>query len=268
MAVPFDHMAPTYDSAFTYSAIGQLQRRHVWGYLEKALTELHGLEILELNCGTGEDAVLFGDRGFNIIATDVSEEMLKVADTKIRQHALQHKINSQYLDLDSFDEASFPKKFDLIFSNFGGLNCISPRAFKKLLSRIPSILSPGGRFIAVVMARHCLWETLYFILKLQPRKAFRRWTKKMITADLNGHDLKIWYYKPGEIKKWAAPAFSTARILPVGFTVPPSYLENFFRRKQKTLLLLNAIEKRISRFKMLASFSDHYIIDLKLKSKK
>ncbi len=42
------------------------------------MVELKGLDILELNCGTGEDAVLFSEKGFNIVATDVSEEMLKV----------------------------------------------------------------------------------------------------------------------------------------------------------------------------------------------
>src|SRR5688572_23347635 len=133
MAAPFDHIAPTYDSAFTQSAIGQLQRKHVWNYLEKITPELGGLEILELNCGTGEDAMLFSEKGFNIVATDVSEEMLRVTQQKAHRYSLQNKITSHYLDLESFDETVFDKKFDLIFSNFGGLNCIHPDSFKILL---------------------------------------------------------------------------------------------------------------------------------------
>ena len=74
--VPNDHIASTYDASFTRTPIGQLQRKQVWTYLEKITLELKGLDILELNCGTGEDAVLFSEKGFYIVATDVSEEML------------------------------------------------------------------------------------------------------------------------------------------------------------------------------------------------
>ena len=142
MGVPFDHIASTYDSSFTRTPIGQLQRKQVWNYLEKITPQLKGLDILELNCGTGEDAVLFSEKGFNIVATDVSEEMLKVTQEKVQQYSMQHKISSHYLDLDSFDDSMFEKKFDLIFSNFGGLNCINPESLKKLFDKIPGILSP------------------------------------------------------------------------------------------------------------------------------
>src|SRR5688572_948004 len=117
MAVPFDHIAPTYDSVFTQSAIGQLQRKQVWQYVEKVVPGLKGFEMLELNCGTGEDAILFGEKGFNILATDISQEMLNITQKKIEQFSMQHRISSHYLDLESFNETLFDKKFDLIFSN-------------------------------------------------------------------------------------------------------------------------------------------------------
>jgi ubiquinone/menaquinone biosynthesis C-methylase UbiE len=126
MAVPFDHIASSYDSLFSQTAIGQLQRKRVWNYVETVIPELKGFEMLELNCGTGEDALLFGERGFNIVATDISEEMLKVTQKKAQQFSMQHRISSQYLDLESFNETLFDKKFDLVFSNFGGLNFINP----------------------------------------------------------------------------------------------------------------------------------------------
>src|ERR1044072_2051179 len=138
MAAPFDHIASAYDSVFTQSAIGQLQRKQVWNYIEKIMPQLNGLEMLELNCGTGEDAMMFSEKGFNIVATDVSEEMLKITQQKAQQYSMQNKISSHYLDLDRFDESLFDKKFDLIFSNFGGLNCINPESFKKLIEKIPS----------------------------------------------------------------------------------------------------------------------------------
>jgi ubiquinone/menaquinone biosynthesis C-methylase UbiE len=265
MGAPFDHIATNYDAVFTNSAIGQLQRGHVWRYVEKITPELQGFDMLELNCGTGEDAVLFSDRGFNIIATDISEEMLKVTQQKVRQYSMQHRISSQYLDLESFSGSSFNKKFDLIFSNFGGLNCINPESLQMLLSKIPLALNEGGRFIGVIMPKFCAWETLYFLSRFSAGKAFRRFTNREVVTDLNGVSMNTWYYSPGQIKAWAKRNFVHIASKPIGIALPPSYLEGYFSRHKRFLSGLNSLEKRLNSFSSLAGLSDHYLIDLKLR---
>lgn len=265
MAAPFDHIASTYDSDFTQSVIGQMQRKQVWEYLEGITPELAGLEILELNCGTGEDAVLFSERGFNILATDISAEMLKATQVKAEQHSMQHRISSHYLDLDNVDELVFNKKFDLIFSNFGGLNCIRPESFKRLLSKLPSLLLPGGRFIGVIMPRMCVWESMYFLLKFRFKQAFRRLSKEGVMADLQGATVKTWYYSPKQLAYWAEEFFEPVAIKPVGIALPPSYLEKFFFRRKRWLSFLNKIETKMNKLRFLSNFADHYIIDLRLK---
>lgn len=265
MAAPFDHIATTYDSMFTRTAIGQLQRKHVWKYLEKVLPSLEGLEMLELNCGTGEDAIMFSDRGFNIVATDVSVEMLKVTQQKAEKYSMQNRISSQYLDLESIGETLFDKKFDLIFSNFGGLNCISPDALQRLLEKIPSLLNPNGRFIAVIMPKFCLWESLYYFAKFKFGRMFRRCTSGEVIANLHGTTLRTWYYSPSQIRKWSCAAFKPVRTLPVGIALPPSYLDNYFVRRKKFLLRLHNLEKKINQHSIYSGMADHYIIDLQLK---
>jgi ubiquinone/menaquinone biosynthesis C-methylase UbiE len=265
MKAPFDHIAETYDSHFTNSSIGQFQRQVVWRYLEKVIPGLNGLEMLELNCGTGEDAVLFGSRGFNIVATDISREMLRVADKKAKQFSMQHRISSRYLDLESFDETFFEKKFDLVFSNFGGLNCVRPESIKRLLEKIPSILTPGGRLIAVIMPKFCLWENLYFAAKFRFSRAFQRNSNNEVIANLHGEELSIWHYSPDEIKKWSFDKFQCLNTQPVGITLPPSYLETFFTNKKRLLASLNSIERKVSGLSFLSGMSDHFLIDLKLR---
>ena len=85
--------------------------------------------MLELNNGGGDDALLFTERGFNIVATDISEEMLKITPKK-DQYSMSNYISSHYLDLDNINETLFNKKFDLVISNFGGINCINPWALR------------------------------------------------------------------------------------------------------------------------------------------
>ena len=58
--------------------------------------------ILELNAGTGEDAVYFAQQGHNVHATDISAGMQEVADQK-------NKRNSNWSDAVSFELCSFTK---------------------------------------------------------------------------------------------------------------------------------------------------------------
>ena len=55
LASPFDAMAAAYARSFTESAIGRYMRAAVWRWLDAAFQP--GDRVLELNCGTGEDAV-------------------------------------------------------------------------------------------------------------------------------------------------------------------------------------------------------------------
>jgi ubiquinone/menaquinone biosynthesis C-methylase UbiE len=265
MAVPFDHLALTLDSVFSRSAIGQLQRKHVWTYIESIIPQLQGLEMLELDAGTGEDALMFSDKGFNLIATDVSAETFKLTEQKAEKFSLRSKVTQQYLDLNTFNELLFDKKFDLIFSNFGGLNGINPETLQKLLDRIPSLLNPNGRFIAVVMPRFCLWETIYYSFKFQFRKAFRRWTSNEVLSDGYGAMSRMWYYKPSQIRNMVKDHFNVVRTKPVGLALPPLYLDSFFLRKKKLLIGLHKLEKRMNRNSFYSGCSDHFVIDLQLK---
>ena len=51
----FDSLAAKYDDLFTRSMIGRAQRGAVWDALIDTFEP--GSHILELNCGTGEDAL-------------------------------------------------------------------------------------------------------------------------------------------------------------------------------------------------------------------
>ena len=51
----FSSLAASYDDLFTRSTIGRAQRNVVWDVLLNAFEP--GTRILELNCGTGEDAL-------------------------------------------------------------------------------------------------------------------------------------------------------------------------------------------------------------------
>jgi ubiquinone/menaquinone biosynthesis C-methylase UbiE len=265
MAAPFDHIASSYGSIFSRSASSKLQRRHVWNYLEKVFPELYGLEMLELHSGSGEEALMFSDKGLNIIATDLSAEMQKVTQQKVEKYSWTNSISPQYLDLDNLDELLVNKKYDLIFSNFGGLNSINPETLKRLFQKIPLLLKPGGRFVSIIMPKFCLWESLYYVFQLRFKRAFRRWTDEEVVSNLHGTISRLWFYNPSQIKDWSKRNFQIIKTLPIGIVLPPTTLDSFFFRRKKLLINLHKLEKKINDISLYSGIADHYIIDLQLK---
>jgi len=264
MGLPFDHIASTDDSRLTRTAIGQLQRKRVWKYIESIMPQLRGYEMLELHSGNEEDALMFGGNDFDVVATDLGCETLKISNGRNVGYSLQNQISSHYIDLEAFDETLFGKKFDLVFSNFGGLNRINPESLRKLFTRLPSILNPGGRFIGVVMPKFCVWETLFFALRLQFTKAFGRFNSKEILSEPNTPKSKMWFYNPSQIKSWSKERFKLVSVRPIGLALPPFSLNNLFSYRKKLLFYLNSLEKKIGEVPQLSSMSDHFVIDLKL----
>jgi ubiquinone/menaquinone biosynthesis C-methylase UbiE len=257
----FDDYALSYDSDFTHSSVGMLQRKRVWNYLEKNISPESFPEVLELNCGTGEDALWFSKKGFNVTATDLSQEMIAVAKEKMRQS----NATVFQSDIQSIHQKTGTKKFNLIFSDFGGLNCLSPEELKEVSTKFSQLLSSGGRMIFVVMGRNCKWEQFYFKRKNDLENAFRRKSIKPVEAVIFEQKFSTWYYSPNEMKELFAKEFNVNKFKPIGIALPPSYMNNYFRKHPTRLKLLNATEKILGNFSSLSDKADHYIIDFTLK---
>jgi ubiquinone/menaquinone biosynthesis C-methylase UbiE len=266
MQQAFDTIAEEYDKSFTQSIIGKAQRKIVWSYLEKTLGNNKNLNILELNCGTGEDALWFAKKGHKVLASDISEKMIEITKEKLSNAGLLLTSRTTQIDLNKIDSSGIKEKFDFVFSNFGGMNCISLNEMEKLSSEIKKLLKPEGQFIMVVMPSFCLWETFYFLLKLNFRKAFRRLSKKGTIAKLNGTDLKTFYFSPAKIKEIFKEDFAVLSIKPIGFFIPPSYLDNFFSSKEKMFYTLQKLEQAVKDVSFLSSFSDHFLIHFIVRS--
>jgi len=255
MLSDFDVSAKNYDHAFTFSQIGRAQRSRVHQFLEKNILEAKSLSVLELNCGTGEDARFFSEKGHQIIATDISEEMIQAALSK----NIKGSVRFVQHDMTTITEDTFQKKFDLIFSNFGGLNCLPEEELKEMMQKIDKLLNPLGKIALVIMPKHCLWETFYFLMKGNWKKATRRNTKKSVMANVDGVEVSTWYYNPKDIVTLAKNQFRTLAIKPIGMTIPPSYLEPYFKDKKSFFRLLVRMESMFAA-RFWAKYADHYLV--------
>lgn len=121
-AAPFDHIAETYDEVFTDSPIGRAQREAVWRELDRIFRP--GQCILELNCGTGLDAVHLAGRGVEVLACDAAPHMVEVARRRLHTLGSELPVGLRVLTTEHIAELEGEGPFDGAFSNFGGLNCV------------------------------------------------------------------------------------------------------------------------------------------------
>lgn len=264
-AAAFDAVAADYDRDFTHSLVGAAQRRAVWDVLDACLPAPG--RVLELNCGTGEDALRLAHAGHHVLATDVSDAMLRMAAAKLERAGLKGRAQVRRLDLRALasgavSPAELGGPFDLVLSNFGGLNCLAPPALQALAAPLAACLAPGGRLVTVVMPRVCLWETAWGLLRLRPRLAMRRWRGGPVPAHLGEGlpTLPVWYYNPGELRRLLGEHLQAERVRPVGLAVPPSALEPLARRAPRALALAARLDRGWLAAGWAAPLADHALI--------
>jgi ubiquinone/menaquinone biosynthesis C-methylase UbiE len=254
----FDHIANQYDDDFSFTLIGKAQRNLVWDVLDRYYQSFDGVSILEVNCGTGVDALKFAKGGAHLLATDISPEMVNVTHKKIGEYP---KASTRVLDLNQIEEVE--EDIDLIFSNFGGLNCLNEQELRHFIIEGSKKLKSNGLFVLVIMPRNTVWESLYFSAKFSFGKAFRRMNKQGVQANVDGKNVHTYYYNPRFFDHFQQ--LETISVTPIGLHIPPSYLENRFKQKQVTIDRYYKKDKKKFDRQWLAKFADHYCIVLRKK---
>jgi ubiquinone/menaquinone biosynthesis C-methylase UbiE len=256
----FDNIARNYDERDNQNAILQWMRSVVHKVYLQNLPE--NAKVLELNSGTGIDAVFLADKGMTVYATDISPEMIKVLISNAKAEIAKGMIKAEAL---SFDEIGNINEtgFDAVVSNFGGLNCIND--FSRLSGDLAQKLKPGGKFIAVVMNKYCRWEVFYYMLRLDFKKAFRRFDESGIMAELNGNEVLAFYFSPKQFAGYFSQYFSTEKICALAYYTPPPYLIGIYNRLRPLVKLFMKVDEAVKCIFPFNRFGDHFIIVMKKK---
>lgn len=215
------------------------------------------MNILEINCGTGEDATWLAAQGHHVTATDASPEMIRVAQRKTYGN------NTAGLTFKTcaFDQLAqeFPSgQFDLIFSNFSGLNCLDAPALAALQETLFTLLKPNGKLVMVLFGKYCMTEKIYFLLKNDQANRQRRDAPAVVTL-ADGVSQVTCYYAAEEIGQLFTK-FRMLRKRAVGLFILPSYLERWMQRFSFLAPLIQVSEEIFSAWPVLADRGDHIFI--------
>jgi SAM-dependent methyltransferase len=246
-------MASDYDKRFTATVIGALMRKAVWARC--AVRFQPGDSVLEMNCGTGEDALWLAHRGVHVLATDVSPAMLEVARAKLSAMPAGPQIRFQ---LRAWEElaALEASPFDGVLSNFGGLNCVSD--LRTAASALATKLRPGAVAILCVMGPLVPWEWAWFFAQAHPAKGLRR----LRAAGSQWSGIKVHYPSISKTCEAFTPGFRMLRVSAVGALLPPPYTEKLLGRFPRILAGLDRAERRLESVWPLPWLADHYLLEL------
>jgi SAM-dependent methyltransferase len=135
------------------------ERNRVWSgrvnfRLAEVVSTLKPGHALDLGCGEGADAWWLAERGWSVVAADISETALQRAAAEADARGLTDRIEFAQHDLsDSFPDGTF----DLISAQF--LHSMIPFDRPRVLKQAASAIRPGGVLLIVDHAGPPPWAS-------------------------------------------------------------------------------------------------------------
>jgi ubiquinone/menaquinone biosynthesis C-methylase UbiE len=218
--------------------------------------------ILELNSGTGEDAAFFARKGYRVHATDIAMGMQQQLREKMQRLGLTERVSTELCSYNSLELLRERGPYDLVFSNFAGLNCTS--SLDKVLVSLSPLVKPGGQVTMVILPRVCLWELL-LVFKGKFRTALRRLGSPVrgVRSHVEGVYFRCWYYSPSYVRRHMPKEFELLGLEGLCTVVPPSYIEHFAEKRPGLYGWLRRLEDRWKASWPWRAIGDYYIISFR-----
>jgi SAM-dependent methyltransferase len=250
----FDSVAADYDGPRGNNELIQRMRLALWATVPTELPS--GARLLDLGCGTGIDAVQFARRGFRVVATDWSPQMVERTATRAVAQGLQAHVTAMHLGIQQLHRLE--GEFDGIYSNFGPLNC-APN-LPAVAAECARLLRPGGRLVFSVMGRICPWELGHYAVRGRFKRALIRAARGATAVGMNRHTIWTYYYLPREFYRAFARHFSLDGYRALSLFMPPPYLVDYYRRRPAWCERLGRLDDRLGALPLLRDMGDHFLI--------
>jgi len=257
----FDKQSAVFDALYASDKMIAYKRRRVRSHIAQYLAA--GSHILELNAGTGEDAVYFAGAGHRVHATDISTGMLQQLLQKVEDDHLQEQISTELCSFTHLDNLQQKGPYDMVFSNFAGLNCTGE--LDKVLIAFPELAKPGGLVTLVVLSPFCLWEFL-LLFRGKIKTALRRLAgKRGASAHVEGNYFTCYYYPSSYIVQKMKQDFELLCIEGLCTISPPSYIQGFADTWPRLYRTLCRWEEKTKCSRPWKYIGDYYMISFRRK---
>lgn len=232
-----DKIAENYDAKCDDDLYMRLYEDITWDNIKRFLPKKQNSLILDAGGGTGRWGIKIAKLGYNVVLTDISKGMLKVAEKKIGGNNLSKKIMVVRADIKKMRMFQ-DEKFDLVLCEGDPLSYCGD--YKKALKELTRVLKKEGHLIASVDNRIISIYHLIKQKKFDEIKNFLR-TGNIVIQDSSSYvDFPIHTFTQKELKKlFAKNSLKILRVIgkPV---IPNRVVEEMLENKKsyKSILKL------------------------------
>lgn len=258
VAEAYDRNADKYDEFIENNENLARMRKRVYDFVTTRVPK--GSRILDLACGTGTDAVWFAQRGYYVHGVDISGEMLRRASQKAKELGLEDHLSFDQMSYTDLKESKFGP-FDLTFSNFGGLNCVSDLSL--VAENVRPLLKPDARVIWAIMPPFCLWETA-LLLRGKFKLATRRFSGQS-TVRKEGLEYPVYYYTPRQVAKAWGKDFQLETVEALSVITPPATSKDFSVKFPRAFKFLSKLDDALAYRYPFKYWGDFTIVSLRQK---
>jgi ubiquinone/menaquinone biosynthesis C-methylase UbiE len=261
IAEAFSRTAEKYDAFAEDHPHLTRMRNKVYAHLERFLPS--GASILELNAGSGVDAVYLAQEGYFVHATDVAPGMLARFRDKVDRLGLQERVTIQACSFTELEKVQ-AGPFDAVFSNMGGLNCLPD--LSPVIKNLSKVLRPGGLVTWVLMPSVCLWE-MAEIFRGHPKLAFRRFLRGGTRSHLEGLYFNVYYFSPKQTLTWFDDNYQLLNVEGLSVITPTAESKNLAKRYPRIYNALAWLDDFLAPHAPWRSWGDFYILSLRYQPK-
>jgi SAM-dependent methyltransferase len=244
----FDQAAETYDQEMKANPSMRYMRGISLATLKDAFSASQ--RVLEIGCGTGEEALALARAGVRVLATDPSAKMLAVTERRLVEEGLE-------------DWEYGERSFDGAYSSFGPLNGES--SLQPVAVALAALIRPRGLLVASVMNRFHMFEAMWYLAHARPGQAVRRWggqSQAKVSTETS-ETMRTWYYTPGYLARTLAPYFELTYCRALPFLLPPPYLTSLWDKHPRFWERMAVVEEQLAPRWPFRGLGDHFLMILR-----
>jgi ubiquinone/menaquinone biosynthesis C-methylase UbiE len=250
----YNRFAEHYDGLLSENRINRYMRQQV---LRQHLDAFQtGERLLEIGCGTGDEALELASKGCEVVAIDPSQEMLKIAKEKAKRESFGHRVT--FLQgygrdigrlLNGFGDASFHGAYSSFSLSY-------ERELNLVRDSLARLLRPGGWLMMALMNRLCATELVIATVALHPSLAGRR-LSPFISHKVGTVSTEVFSRTVAEVKHTFAGFFDLQEVRALPAALPPPYMNRIVQRIPAVMDMLERVDPTAVRLPLVRCLGDH-----------